>query len=60
MATIYRLPDGRWRAQIRRRGQRTSSRIFPGKREAEAWARSVEHGADRGQRLGGARACFAR
>lgn len=47
---------GRWRAQIRRRGQREVSRSFKSKREAVAWARSIEHGADQGERLGGGKA----
>lgn len=55
MASIYPW-RGRWRAQIRRARQRSVSRTFPTRREAEAWARELEHQVDRGRRVGGARA----
>lgn len=55
MASIYRL-RGRWRAQVRRAGQKPISRVFNTKRDAQAWARSLEHQADSGRQIGGARA----
>lgn len=41
----------RWRAQVRRPGQKSISQTFDTKREAEAWARSIEHRADQGERV---------
>lgn len=58
MATIYPLGK-RWRAQVRRAGQKSISRVFDSRREAEAWARAIEHQADRGRRIGGTRATIA-
>lgn len=54
MASIYPLGE-RWRAQVRRAGQKSISRVFDTRREAEAWARALEHQADRGRKLGGGR-----
>ena len=39
----------RWRAVVRRVGYKTRSKIFPAKRQAEVWARSVESEIDRGK-----------
>lgn len=50
MASILPIGD-RWRAQIRRAGAKSISRTFPSRREAEVWAREVEHRADRGQQV---------
>jgi len=41
IATFTKLPSGRWRAQVRRKGQR-ASRSFRLKSEAEAWAQNAE------------------
>ncbi|WAC71221.1 hypothetical protein OU995_16685 [Roseateles sp. SL47] len=41
MASIIPL-NGKWRAQVRRRGAPTQTRTFATKALAEAWARSVE------------------
>jgi integrase len=54
MASIL-LVKGRWRAQIRRAGQRSMARTFDTKREAQAWARGMDHQADRGRMIGGGR-----
>lgn len=40
MAYIRKLPSG-WRAEVQRDGQR-ASKVFPTKREAQAWALTVE------------------
>jgi integrase len=45
MASIIQVGD-RWRAQVRRAGRKSTSRTFDTKREAEQWARRVEHGLD--------------
>jgi len=42
MASIASYPGGRFRAVVRRVGFKTVSDIFPTKKQAEAWARSVE------------------
>lgn len=41
----------KWRAQIRRAGQRPLNQTFDSKREAQAWARSIEHRADKGESI---------
>ena len=41
MATITKLPSGRWRAQVRKRGFYRAS-TFELKRDATAWATTVE------------------
>lgn len=38
--------NGRWRAQVRRAGQKSISKTFDTKKEADAWARRVEAGLD--------------
>lgn len=48
MASIVQVGE-RWRAQIRRKGYPSQARTFDTKKEAEAWARKVEHGIDTGQ-----------
>lgn len=50
MAYIYKHGDG-WRAQIQRNGIR-SSKVFPTKREAQAWA-TAEEGRAKAARKGG-------
>lgn len=47
MASILKIGD-RWRAQIRRRGQ-SIAKTFRTKGAAEAWAREIEGGIDKGQ-----------
>jgi hypothetical protein len=54
MASILPI-KGRWRAQVRRVGQRSIARTFDAKRDAERWARALEHQVDRGRAVGGAR-----
>ncbi|HEV7271787.1 site-specific integrase [Pseudoxanthomonas sp.] len=41
MATFTQLPSGKWRAQVRRGGLYRAA-TFPLKRDAEAWARTIE------------------
>lgn len=48
MATFDKLPSGRWRVQVRRKGQR-ASRCFRLKSEAEAWAVEAEGKISRGK-----------
>ena len=48
MATFDKLPSGRWRAQVRRKGQ-TASRSFRLKSDADAWAREAEDQIGRGK-----------
>ncbi|UTV53986.1 site-specific integrase [Burkholderia arboris] len=47
MASILKIGD-RWRAQVRRRGQ-SIAKTFRTKGAAEAWAREIEGGIDKGQ-----------
>lgn len=42
MASITKLPSGKWRALIRKRGSKPISGTFEKKKEAEAWARNEE------------------
>lgn len=49
MATIRKLPSGRWNVQIRRKGEKPVSKSFPSKVLAEQWARSIENEIDKGQ-----------
>jgi integrase len=48
MATFTKLPSGRWRAQVRRKGQ-NASRCFRLKSEAETWAVEAEGKISRGK-----------
>src|SRR4051794_6117134 len=41
--------NGRWRAQIRRPGQKSLSKSFATEKEAKAWARDIESKMDKGQ-----------
>lgn len=45
MASILQIGD-RWRAQVRRAGQKSIAKSFKTRKEAEAWARRVETGLD--------------
>jgi hypothetical protein len=47
MASIRRLPSGRWQAQVRRIGQPHISRSFLERKDAQQWARQIELAADR-------------
>lgn len=49
MATLFRLPSGRWRVQIRRKG-RYISETFIRHQEADAWAKANEVRIDQGRR----------
>ncbi len=42
MATITKLPSGKWRALIRKRGSKPLSGTFEKKKEAESWAKIEE------------------
>lgn len=42
MASITKLPSGKWRALIRKRGSKPLSGTFEKKKDAEAWARAEE------------------
>lgn len=42
MASITKLPSGKWRALIRKRGSKPLSGTFDKRKEAEAWARNEE------------------
>ncbi|MYZ48352.1 integrase [Propylenella binzhouense] len=44
----FRKRSGKWQAQIRRQGAAPVSKSFSTKRDAEAWARLVEAGLERG------------
>lgn len=48
MATFEKRASGWWQAKIRRKGHPFTSKTFPTKSAAEAWARSVEADMDRG------------
>lgn len=53
MATIFKTPGGKWRAQVRRH-QIYATKIFFRKGDAEKWARETETQIDRGESvLGG-------
>jgi integrase len=54
MASFNKLPSGKWRAQVRLRGQHLS-RSFRLKSEAEAWAREAEIAATSGKSAKAAR-----
>jgi integrase len=45
VASILQVGD-KWRAQVRRAGQKSIAKSFPTRKEAEAWARRVETGFD--------------
>ncbi|WP_396272587.1 hypothetical protein [Hyphomonas sp.] len=50
MSTIYRMPKGQWRAQVRRKG-RYVFQCFIRRKDAEEWALKVERRVDRGERV---------
>lgn len=45
MASIL-FVNGKWRAQVRRAGQKSIAKSFLAKKDAEAWARRIESGLD--------------
>lgn len=45
MASILQV-NGKWRAQVRRAGQKSIAKSFATRKEAEAWARRIETGLD--------------
>ncbi len=48
MATFTNRGDYQWQAKVRRKGYPPQSKTFDTKAEAEAWAREIESGMDRG------------
>lgn len=48
MAQFEQRESGGWQARIRRRGFPAKSKMFATRKEAEAWARAIETGMDRG------------
>lgn len=48
MSSIFRLPKGDWRAQVRRKG-RYVSQSFVRRKDAEEWALKMERRVDRGE-----------
>src|SRR3954452_9082312 len=48
MATIHKMPSGKWRAQVRRTGHRPLSKVCKIKTDAERWAREIERKLDMG------------
>lgn len=50
MASIFKAANGKWRAQVRRKGQKSVSEYFLTRLEAQKWARAVESDMDRGKR----------
>ena len=47
MASIRRMPQGRWQAIVRRKGYRPQFRTFPSQPDAKQWARQIESEIDR-------------
>ena len=52
MATIRRLPSGKFNVQVRRAGQIPLSGTFPNSTEAKAWERKIEGDIDQGKHYG--------
>ncbi len=52
MATVHKMPSGKWRAQVRRVGHKPLSTVCSSKKEAELWARDIEVKIDRGAHIG--------
>ena len=48
MATLRQLPSGNWQVQVRRVGLLPVAKSFKGRNDAQAWARQLESGMDRG------------
>lgn len=51
MATIRKRGNLQWQAIVKRRGYPLTSKTFEVRKDAEAWARSIERDMDRGQYL---------
>lgn len=51
MASIRQFPNGRWQAQVRRRGIRPLAKTFETRQDALRWARHAESEMDRGMFL---------
>ena len=49
MATLRKRGNLQWQAIVKRRGHGLTSKTFETRRDAEAWARSIERDMDRGQ-----------
>ncbi len=52
MATIRKLPSGKYNVQVRREGHPPVSDTFPTRREAQAWATKLESDIDHGKHFG--------
>lgn len=48
LASVIRMPNGKWRALIRRKGFKPQCQTFEVKRQAETWARQIEADMDHG------------
>lgn len=48
MAVIDKLPSGKWRARVRRRGYPPRTKAFVRKADAEGWGRKIESEQERG------------
>lgn len=51
MATLAKLPSGKWRVQVRRKGI-SQGRTFDRKLDAQAWGVQIEQAIDRGSSVG--------
>src|SRR5579885_2933669 len=51
LASIRQFPNGRWQAQVRRRGIRPLAKTFETRQDALRWARHAESEMDRGMFL---------
>lgn len=48
MATIRKLPSGKWQVLVRRKGHRPQTKSFFARLDAEKWSRTIESDLDRG------------
>jgi hypothetical protein len=51
MATIRKLPSGKYNVQVRREGHPPLSGTFPNRTEAKAWATKLEDDINQGKQL---------
>jgi integrase len=51
MATVRKLPSGKWNAQVRRKGHTPISKSFVNQKDAHTWIRSIESAMDKGTGL---------
>jgi hypothetical protein len=56
MASIQRMPQGSWRAIVRRKGYRPKCHTFESRQDAQQWARKFESEIDRAVFVDAARA----